>query len=498
MIRCIGGRPGDPDEESVMADTQVARRSYASDIVVIVSMISVAGAVLVGLIVELGLAPRVAAALTVTGLLATITSHLLLRRNESLASPRAEIGGGAGPEMDEDAVDPFAPAGARREPKLVSKPSPDNAAETDEDGLARLRVPPVLQPVGADDGKPKREARAAETVAIEGIIRRLAEDIESGRQPEADTATANAAQPQPLTAEDFGIGQEPPAPPPLPHQATHREDRADDRALEPADAADRLAAVAEALSKERIEVFLEPIHGLADRQARHYEVTIRLTLEDGNQLGHDAYSSVTAGTALLPLIDAVKVSQAKKVGMHLLRRGQSGALISQINGQSVSGDDFSADLATIMGHDQIMAGRLVLSFAQNDLRGFSPGQWAAIDRIGQIGFRFAVDDITSLDMDFEMLGRKGFAFAKLDADVFANGLPAGQVLVPPTDVCRHLAGAGLTLIVDHLNDDRQLAEVLGFGALFGKGELFAAPRPVKSEALGAAANSPLANHAEMR
>ena len=254
-------------------------------------------------------------------------------------------------------------------------------------------------------------------------------------------------------------------------------------APEPENAADKLAAVANALAGESVDVFLEPIHGLDDRLPRHYEVTIRLALADGEVLDDEAYSEAARGTGLLPLIDAVKVSHTKRVGLQLLRRGQSGALISAINGESVSGSEFGDDLATIMGPDKVMAGRLVLSFTQQDVRGFAPAQWASIDRLAAIGFRFALSDITDMDIDFEMLAKRGFAFAKLDAEVFRAGLQASVTVIPPSDVCRHIASAGLTLVVNRLVTERDVAEVLGFGALFGQGMLFGGPRPVKADVI---------------
>ena len=252
----------------------------------------------------------------------------------------------------------------------------------------------------------------------------------------------------------------------------------------PANAADKLAAVAEALAREELDVFLEPIHGLDDGSARHFEVSIRLKLADEDVMGMNDYSEAAQGTAWLPLIDVVKVSQAKRVALYLLRRGESGAFMSQIHGESVSvGKSFSDDLASVMGHDQLMSGRLVLSLTQDDVRDFSPVQWATIARLKQLGFRFAIAEVNSLDMDFEMLAQQGFAFAKLDASVFLEGLPAAQALIPPTDVCRYLAGNGLTLVVNGLADEEQKAKVLGFGAVYGQGVLFGAPRPVKTEAL---------------
>ena len=44
--------------------------------------------------------------------------------------------------------------------------------------------------------------------------------------------------------------------------------------------------------------------------------------------------------------------------------------------------------------------------------------------------------------------------------------------MPASDICRHLADFGLSLIVGRIEDDWLLARILGFGVLFGKGALF--------------------------
>ena len=98
-----------------------------------------------------------------------------------------------------------------------------------------------------------------------------------------------------------------------------------------------------------------------------------------------------------------------------------------------------------------------------------------------MGFRFALEDVTDLDMDFAALKEMGFAFVELDAPVFLDGLPAAAGRVPASDLCRHLADFGLSLIVGRIEDDWLLARILGFGVLFGKGALFGGPRLVKDE-----------------
>ena len=105
--------------------------------------------------------------------------------------------------------------------------------------------------------------------------------------------------------------------------------------------------------------------------------------------------------------------------------------------------------------------------------------------LAAIGFRFALEEVTDLDMDFAALREIGFAFVELDAPVFLDGLPAPGARVPASDICRHLADFGLSLIVGHIEDDWLLARILGFGVLFGKGAMFGGARLVKDEVVAA-------------
>ena len=249
------------------------------------------------------------------------------------------------------------------------------------------------------------------------------------------------------------------------------------------EAESKLAAIAEALASEQMDVFLETINGLDDYRARHYEVSIRLRLNDGTVLDGVSSTEVTRGTGLLPLLEAVKVSSTRRIALQMIQRGRSGEFFSQVDGDVLADNQFGEDVDTITGGDSALTSRLVLAFSQADVRTFTSAQWRSLSDIADLGFRFSINEITDLDMDFEHLAEQGFTFAKLDADVFLRGLPTAGAAVPAQDICQHLAGSGLTLIVGNIEDERARAQILGFGAAYGQGKLFGGPRPVKAHVL---------------
>jgi cyclic-di-GMP phosphodiesterase TipF (flagellum assembly factor) len=92
--------------------------------------------------------------------------------------------------------------------------------------------------------------------------------------------------------------------------------------------------------------------------------------------------------------------------------------------------------------------------------------------------------VGDLKMDFAALKTAGFAFVKLEAPAFLEGLPGAGGRVAASDVGRFLQDFGLTLIVARIEDDWMLARILGFGVQFGMGGLFGGPKLVKAEVVG--------------
>ncbi len=241
------------------------------------------------------------------------------------------------------------------------------------------------------------------------------------------------------------------------------------------------AELSRAMDDARIDICLDPILGLGDRRARHFEVSVRLRGEEGEILDPRLYSSMIAGTGLTPRIEALTFEETIRFAGEFAARGAAADLFSVASGESLRDDDFHATLADALAPDMRLGARLVMSIAQAEVRAFGPAHWRALAALSEAGLRYALVDVVDLDMDFEALADQGFEFVRLDAPVFLQGLAAPHGIVPAADLCRHLSSLGFTLIVSRIGEERELAKVLGFGALLGQGQLFGGPRPIRRE-----------------
>ncbi len=398
------------------------------------------------------------------------------------------------------------PAGSRTPPPSVPPPLPPLGPSAGDRKLMSPRgpQPPVapapvaskpapMAPVAADepDEAPATasvtpgDPRAQDIAMMQSLIKGLADQINGPNPPVAGRASVEPAMPpmravshreEPeaeLETVDAQVGA-------LREAATALR-APENRADAPPAGRDHgiLGRLAGAVDAARIDVYLDPILGLDDHKARHYEVSVQLRDEDGVLLDPRDFAGAIAGTGLVPRIDAHAVTQSARLAGQIAARGSTASLFSAVSGESIRDGGFHGALVGALTPDADIASRLVMSVAQSEIRAFGPAHWEALAAMAQSGLRYALVDVVDLDVDFEGLKQYGFDFVRLDAQVFLDGLPAPHGVVPSADLCRYLSQLGFSLIVGRITDERELVKVFGFGALLGQGRLFGAPRPIK-------------------
>lgn len=365
-----------------------------------------------------------------------------------------------------------APAGWEFRPVDIRPPAADAAsAEAGPQATMSLGAAPV-----------RASAPAAGSDHVDALLKRLAAQIRGGTSPPPSPAKAQPDLPAPAKAEtpdetalDKAVGALRSTVEAMRTPEPVAKNELAPAAL-PAAVEARLAAVAEALAAERANIYLEPILQLAEDQARHFEVSVRLVDADGADLDARAFSARSGNAELLSLIDALALRHAAGFALKLERRGRDGSVFSEVAGHSLADDRFVADASG--RHAQGIADRLVLTFQQSEMRALGPAQLAALGDLARLGFRFAIQGVSDLDMDFEALQGNGLHFVKLDAEVFLRGFVCGGEDVPASDICRFFEEIGLQVIVSGVDSDILRQRIVGCGVSFGQGLVFGEPRPI--------------------
>ena len=384
---------------------------------------------------------------------------------------------GVGPAIEKSVGALKATAESMRDKPRAPSPRPKRAVASDPVPAPAAAAQPAQPPLPMQSQP--MQSQSLQGVPFEFLIPATAERIAVSTP---DTAAPAGAPPVPEMSEpdDLPVFEfAPPAPIAAPVAA----------APAPAPFNPRLLAIAAAIENGAMDVFLSPIVALQTHQVSHYDVTVRLKGTNGSYIEGAEQELQLAGNDMLALFDTARLKRSAALAARLDAHNKPGSLLSPVNGPSLTNGEFLETFAHAFEARDRISSQLVLTFTQADVEMFSASAWQALSNMHAFGFRFALAQIDHLAMDFAGLAKRGFAFMRLEARALVDGLPARDRFVGPDELCKMLAGAGMTLVADTIDDEAIRARVFGFGILYGQGRLFGGARQVKLDALPAGSSA---------
>jgi cyclic-di-GMP phosphodiesterase TipF (flagellum assembly factor) len=115
-------------------------------------------------------------------------------------------------------------------------------------------------------------------------------------------------------------------------------------------------------------------------------------------------------------------------------------------------------------------------------------------KLADLGFRFSIDKVTDLDLDFQDLARADVAFVKIAAPLLLDALQDedGRLTLrafPDLAAAEFAAFArqyGVELVAEKVESERQVVDILDLDIGLGQGHLFGEPRPIRDAVLAEA------------
>jgi cyclic-di-GMP phosphodiesterase TipF (flagellum assembly factor) len=255
----------------------------------------------------------------------------------------------------------------------------------------------------------------------------------------------------------------------------------DDGLLDADEAIDAIAVIRAAIEDNRIDIHLQPIVTLPQRKVRHYEALARLRTEDGTLLTPADYHDAAWRGGLTPMIDNLMVLRAAQVARRLAGKNREAMLCCSIAGGTLADTEFFPDLFDFLSRHRAIAASLVLALPQDAVRLMGPIEQENMGRLVGLGFRFAMDRVTSFELEPRVLAQQGFRFIKVPAALLLDRAAAEGATIAPSDFSNLFGRYGIDLIADGVEAEATVVDLLDYDLRFAQGTLFSAPRPVRPE-----------------
>ncbi|MEZ5776348.1 MAG: EAL domain-containing protein [Hyphomicrobiaceae bacterium] len=232
-----------------------------------------------------------------------------------------------------------------------------------------------------------------------------------------------------------------------------------------------------------VEIHLQPVLDLGERKARFYSVCPRIRAAGGELIAPADYQRMAEETGALVAIEEAVLTRTIQILKALVDRQKAKPFLLSLSARSLSDATFLRLFLEMMKANRPMANYLVFEIAQDEFLGLGRTERESMDALARLGFRFALDRVTSLDIDENALvgARVGFVMAEPETLRREESRVGASYLADRVTAYRD---AGIEVIAEAVASDADivLAKVLGIS--LGVGRQLSEPRPLRPELLG--------------
>lgn len=254
---------------------------------------------------------------------------------------------------------------------------------------------------------------------------------------------------------------------------------------------ERLQTVREALVSGRVDLYLQPVVNLPQRRTLFYESYTRLRDESGRVLMPTEFLTVAEPEGLVAAVDNLLLFRCVEIVRRLAQTDRKVGIFCNISTSSLSDEGFFPQFLELMAQNRDLAGSVIFEIGQSAYDSRTSAAARNMARLAELGFRFSLDKVRRLDMDFQELARSDVRFLKIAAQSLHDEIVEsgeGPVFRALPDLAAEDFAAlarryGVDIIAEKIEDERQTVEVLELDIGFGQGHLFGEPRAIRGAIL---------------
>jgi len=252
-----------------------------------------------------------------------------------------------------------------------------------------------------------------------------------------------------------------------------------------------LETVRDALTDGRVDLYLQPVVGLPQRRTVFYESFSRLRDDTGRVMMPAEYLSVAEPEGLVTAIDNLLLFRCVQIVRRLAKTDRKVGIFCNVSLASLGDEVFFPQFLEFLQDNRDLGGALIFELGQAAFEARGATEARNMAKLADLGFRFSLDKVQTLDLDFADLQRSDVKFLKIGADLLLEqlldieGSPALRELkdIHAADFANLTRRYGVEVIAEKVEAERQVVDILELDIAYGQGHLFGEPRAIKDQVL---------------
>jgi cyclic-di-GMP phosphodiesterase TipF (flagellum assembly factor) len=175
-----------------------------------------------------------------------------------------------------------------------------------------------------------------------------------------------------------------------------------------------LRDVRDALHHGRIDLHLQPIVSLPQRRVSFYEGFTRLRRPDGSLIGPADFLDAARRANLMGIVDNFLLFRCVQIVRRLAERDRRVGVFCNIAPASLEDPALFPLLLQFMTENRDLSGSVILELPADKFESRSAVMRTNMEKLAALGFRFSIDQATSLALDLPRLQGAGVRFVKVN------------------------------------------------------------------------------------
>ena len=234
----------------------------------------------------------------------------------------------------------------------------------------------------------------------------------------------------------------------------------------------------DAIAEDRLRLYAQPIVHLVTGE-RHYELLLRLRTAAGEIIPPAEFLPVAERSGLIHQLDRWVVKEAVRVAARLERAGRATLLEVNLSGRSFADDglvEWTRDAIVAAGID---ATRLVFEITETAAIAELPRARAFVERLRELGCRFALDDFGAGFSSFTYLKHLPVDFLKVDGSFITGVARDEQDQLFVGAMVNVARGLGKQTIAEFVGDRETVDTLRLLDVDYAQGYFIGRPMPVE-------------------
>ena len=236
----------------------------------------------------------------------------------------------------------------------------------------------------------------------------------------------------------------------------------------------------EALEKDWLLLYGQPIVRLKDDQISRYELLLRMKLQGGKMLEAASFIHLAERSGLIHAIDRRVVEKSMEIADRLGKAGSDFKLEVNLSGSALTDNELLALIKRSLNERQIDPSRLVFEVTETEAVSNLPAAQRFIRELKAVGCGFALDDFGVGFSSLAELKNLPVDYLKIDGS-FVTGIETSLV---DQKLVRAMVGVAEALemgtIAEFVGSAEAVACLKQLGVGYGQGYYFGRPRNIES------------------